>query len=370
MKTKIKVEQLEEILKERYVDKIPREEVAKKYNVSETTISMIPARALEWGVIGWEKYCELTDTTRIKDNQLEEMIRKRKEGVRIKIIRQEYGISETTYIDCLDRAVELKIISEQEKRELVEKGISERGDKALTYEDALQLLEDKRKGMKNKELRIKHGIKTSAINRYMRELIGLGDLTKEEYIQIQKNIQRKSMHDRIEKNPAMLSKMGKEGGAATQREAPYVQYNLDRDRPYGSSRFTYDGVGYGSKTELKLGLMLKAAGRIRKIIPEKNFQVDCDGLKIDYVININNEKWALEYHREKDNGLHYRDIRPEKLAERGWTGRIAIFEERRWYEKFKEIGIVQNLKQYHNILEKAEKELKDAMELVKAGVPF
>jgi len=370
MKTKIKVEQLEEILKERYEDKISREEIAKKYNVSKTTISMIPARALEWGIIDYDKYIELTDRTKIENNQLEEIIRKRENGIKVKEILKEYGISETTYIGCLDRAVELKIISEQEKRKLIEKGITERGDKALNYEEALQLLKDKKQGMKNKELRTKYGIKTSAINRYMQELIRSQDLTKEEYTQIQKNIQRKNMYDRIEKNPDMLSKMGKEGGRKTQEDNSYVQLNLDKDRPYGSSRFTYDGIGYGSKKELMLGMMLKAAGRIRKIIPEKNFQVDCNGLKIDYVININNEKWALEYHRQKDNGFHYRDIRPEKLMERGWNGKIAVFEERRWYEKFKEIGIVQNLKQYHNILEKAEKELKDAMELVKSGVPF
>lgn len=232
----------------------------------------------------------------------------------------------------------------------------------------------RQKGVTRKQVCDEYGIPKDRFSKKMRLGIKMELFDEEQYKKILKEKYIMGWNTVVETHRDFLSNAGKKGGTAVQKNAPYVVNNLDDSKPYGSTGFYYKGVRYRSKGEFKLGLMFKYSGKISDTILGKNFQINCNGLRIDYVIKINGKEYAIDFHRnnrneDKFNDINYAKTRPEKLRERGWEGPVEIFGPLGWFYKFLKLGIVQNHNQYRRIKEKAEKELETAMSLIKAGVP-
>lgn len=183
-------------------------------------------------------------------------------------------------------------------------------------------------------------------------------------------------HNGIGNDHKALVKAAKAGGDKTQEtidKHPHVLENLKNSKMYGTQlKPKYKGEEFESEKELWTGLMLLKSGKLKKIKRGINYQVPFgeNGKKrIDYVIRIDGEKCAVDWHPVA-KGLgneNYVEDRTQDLTNYGFKPCI-LERDSDFYEK----GIIKVLLNYFRTKRIVDEKLEKIMEREKelAEVPF
>ncbi len=293
---------------------------------------------------------------KIRDDALSDIIKKRKEGVPVSQIQKEYGVCDTTYENTIKRALNLRLLTEEEFNKIYIKRPK------LNSKIIKEIVEDRKKGMFKKEIKKNYDISDATFVIAMNKGVELGYLTRKEYVDLTKGFSSRTFEASSKKhgeekarklcsdawskgmgnNHEALIAAASAGGKKTQEVAPHVLENLKGAEVYGQyQKYTHKGIEFDSKGELWLALMLLECGLVKKIKDGENYQMICGAKVIDFVIN----NTAIEYHPiPKGLGNHnYKRDRKQELKEQGFNGDVIVIEKE---NDFFQSGLVKSFFEY------------------------
>ncbi|MCX6711804.1 MAG: hypothetical protein NT139_02090 [Candidatus Woesearchaeota archaeon] len=321
----------------------------------------------------------------IKEEDIVDIITKRKSGTPVYKIKKEYHISNKPYKNIIEKALQLNLLTQEEFKKIYIK------KPKLNLKIIKNIVEDRKEGLFRENILEKYDISKATFISAMGKGIVLGYLTRKEYEYLTKEFCSLGFEGKVRKNGEKVARqscsdawskgMGKAhekycnsvdnensplvkaaiaGGNKTQEIAPHVLENLKGAEIYGQyQKYTYKGIEFDSKSELWLALMLRECGLIKKIKEGKNFQVPCGPKFIDFVV----DGIAIEYHptpKGIDSHNNYKERREEELRECGFSGKLIVIEKEN--DIFKS-GLVNSFLEYTKKRRTVNKKLEKVLSL-------